>query len=121
MPVVVNAFNYDVTRAFLVAVGLSAGTLLAALIMEWKDIRKPKGGKQVEKKCVKDVEKDVVEESNAEPRDSDEIAAWLDNRARRPRTATTVLPKQKRLHEVELDLKKCCPGIHGHIQGRLMI
>ena len=65
IPVMMNAFNYGVMRAFLVAVGLSAGMLLAALTMEWKDIRKLKGGKQVEKKCVKDVEKDVVEESNA--------------------------------------------------------
>ena len=44
---VVDAFNYSITRTFFVAVGLSAGTLPAALMMEWKDIREKGGnGKQ---------------------------------------------------------------------------
>lgn len=44
---VVDAFNCSITRTFFVAVGLSAGTLAAALMMEWKDIREKGGnGKQ---------------------------------------------------------------------------
>ena len=39
LPMVESAFNYDVTRAFLVAVGFSSGILLASLMVEWKDIR----------------------------------------------------------------------------------
>ncbi|CZR60192.1 related to aflatoxin efflux pump AFLT [Phialocephala subalpina] len=54
--VVINAFNYGCTGTFLVAVGLSAATLLAAVGMEWKNIN-------VEGK--KDAEKGVVE---VEPR-----------------------------------------------------
>lgn len=42
LPLVVNAFNYGVTRTFLVAVGLSVSTFLASLVMEWKDIKKAK-------------------------------------------------------------------------------
>ncbi|KFY12790.1 hypothetical protein V491_06659 [Pseudogymnoascus sp. VKM F-3775] len=47
LSIVVDAFNYSITRTFFVAVGLSAGTLPAALIMEWNDIReKGENGKQ---------------------------------------------------------------------------
>jgi MFS family permease len=60
MSVVVSAFNLGATRAFLVAVGLSAGTLPAALMMEWKDIRK--GAKvPAEKDSVKNAEKNAGE------------------------------------------------------------
>lgn len=39
LPMVKSAFNYDVIRAFLVAIGLSSGMFLASLMTEWKDIR----------------------------------------------------------------------------------
>lgn len=63
LPVAVNAFNYGVTRTFLVSVGLSAGTLLAASVMEWKNIKKGE-----KKESPKDAEKDA---EKAEKRDDE--------------------------------------------------
>ena len=54
LPAVTNAFNYSITRALLVALGLSAGTLFAALIMEWKDIREGAGRQAMQKDAEKE-------------------------------------------------------------------
>lgn len=44
MNIVLDAYNYTLTRIFLAAMGLAFGALLCALCMEWKSIKKPGAG-----------------------------------------------------------------------------
>ncbi|KAF7543739.1 hypothetical protein G7Z17_g10503 [Cylindrodendrum hubeiense] len=44
MDVVLEAYNYAITRIFLAAVGLSVAGLISAMFMEWRSIKKGKQG-----------------------------------------------------------------------------
>lgn len=44
MNIVLDAYNYTLTRIFLAAMGLAFAALLCALAMEWKSIKKPGAG-----------------------------------------------------------------------------
>jgi hypothetical protein len=46
---VVNAYSLAITRVFVLAAALSAGTILGALAMEWKSIKGPKSSENTQK------------------------------------------------------------------------
>jgi hypothetical protein len=75
VPLVIEAYNYGLTRVFLAAMGLTLAALLCAGGMEWRSIKKGKQGHGAKVDATLQAEKGEAASDKTDKEESDEAAA----------------------------------------------